>query len=151
MQEINNKQFFKNYAFFIIMLIIVFTILSYTIVIARKAWTRNLSVSVQKVLDENEQGRWKVGNSIEINNPLSVNCSAYDVIDTKTNKTCQAVIIRVVTFYGPIPAVYLYNQDEEVEFIGYSTLHGRIRIQLMDTKSDKRREYWQSKIPDILK
>ena len=82
---------------------------------------------------------------------VSVNCSAYDVIDTKTNKTCQAVIIRVVTFYGPVPAVYLYNQDEEVEFIGYSTLHGRIRIQLMDTKSDKRREYWQSKIPDILK
>lgn len=152
MQEIDNKKFFKKYAFFILILVIIFTILSYMTVLAHKSWTKNLSASIQKVLNEKENGRWQVGKNIDINKPLTVNCAAYEVLDTKTNSIMTAVIVRVVTFYGPVPAVYIYNQKEEqVEFAGYSSLHGRIQKQLMNNKSDKRREYWQDKIPDILK
>ena len=150
MQEISNKKFFKNYAFFILLLLIVFSILSYFVIAARKSWVKNLSVTVQNVLDENESNRWKVGNNIFINKPLTVNCAAYNVYDTKTNETNNVIIIRMLSFYGPIPAVFVYNpENNETEFIGYSSLHGRIKTQIMNTKSDKRREYWQEKIPEI--
>lgn len=151
MQEISNKKFFTKYAFFIVILLVVFSILSYFVVAARKSWTKNLAVTVQKVLDESEQNRWKVGNNVVINKPLAINCSAYELSDTKSNDTEYAVIMRVITFYGPVPAVFVYNKNQQtVDFIAYSSLHGRIRTQLMNNKSDKRREYWQEKIPELL-
>ena len=87
MQEISNKNFFKNYAFFILILLVIFAVLSYTVVVSKKSWSKNLAVSVQKVFDEEEPGRWKVGNSITVNNPVTVNCAAYEVVDVKTNTT----------------------------------------------------------------
>ena len=151
MQEISNKKFFKNYAFFILILVILFTILSYFVIIARKSWTKNLAVTVQKVLDEKEQGRWKVGAPVEINKPLTVNCSAYEVTDSKDDSSETVIIIRIINFSGPMPAVYLYNDNKGyADFIGYSSLHGRINTQLMNNKSDKRREYWQNTVPAIL-
>ena len=151
MQEINNKQFFKNYAFFILILVVVFSILFYFVFTARKAWNKNLAVTVQNVLEENESGRWKVGNSVYINRPLTVNSAAYELIDSANNDIEYVVIIRIITYYGPVPAVYIYNETQNTTaFIGYSSLHGRINTQLMNNKSDKRREYWQDKIPEIL-
>ena len=152
MQEISTKKFFINYAFFILVFLVVFSILSYFVFAARKSWTKNLAVTVQKVLDEKENGKWQVGNNISLNRPLTVNCSAYELLYTKDNDIEYAVIIRIITFYGPLPAVFVYNQTKDtVEFIGYSSLHGRIATQIMNNKSDKRREYWQERIPEIIK
>lgn len=151
MQEISNKKFFRNYAFFIIILLVVFSILSYFVYAARKSWSKNLAVTVQRVLDESEKDRWKVGENIQINKPVTVNCAAYELTDAKDDSPKSVVIVRIMNYYGPIPAVYIYNEsDGSTDFIGYSSLHGRIRNQLMNTKSDKRREYWQEKVPEIL-
>ena len=151
MQEISNKKFFKNYAFFILILLVVFSILSYFVLTARKSWVKNLTVTVQNVLDEHENKRWSVGNNVPVNKPITVNCAAYDIYDSKDNSKQYAVIIRIVTFYGPIPAVYIYNPEtQKTDFIGYSSLHGRIRTQIMNNKSDKKMEYWQVRIPEIL-
>lgn len=152
MQEISNKKFFKNYAFFILILLVIFSVLLYFIYAARKSWTKNLAVTVQTVLDETESGRWKVGNNITVSKPVTVNCCAYELNDKKSKDEQAVIIIRVLSYYGPISAVYIYNNnDSKAEFIGYSSLHGRIKNQLMSNKSDKRREYWQEKIPEILK
>ncbi len=151
MQEINNKKFFKNYAFFILILLIIFSVLTYFVFAAKKSWNKNLAVAVQKVLDEEENNRWKVGNNIAVNKPLTVNCAAYELNDSKDNQKEYAVIIRIMTYYGPVPAVYVYNEESgQTDFIGYSSLHGRIKTQIMNNKSDKRREYWQENIPQII-
>ncbi len=151
MQEISNKKFFKNYAFFILILLVVFSILTYFIIVSKKSWNNNLAITIQRVLDEKEADRWKVGEHIDINNPVTVNCSAYKLSDTKDNSEKSVIIIRIVNYYGPIPAVYIYDEnDGSVDFIGYSSLHGRVQNQLMNNKSDKRREYWQEIIPSIL-
>ena len=151
MQEINNKQFFKNYAFFILILLVIFSILFYFVFTAKKSWNKNLAVTVQKVLDEKENGRWKVGNSVYINKPITVNSAAYELTDSTKDDTEYVVIIRIITYYGPMPAVYVYNETKKItDFIGYSSLHGRINTQLSNNKSDKRREYWEERIPEIL-
>ena len=98
MQEISNKKFFKNYAFFILILLVVFSILSYFVLTARKSWVKNLTVTVQNVLDEHENKRWSVGNNVPVNKPITVNCAAYDIYDSKDNSKQYAVIIRIVTF-----------------------------------------------------
>lgn len=151
MQEIDNKKFFRNYAFFLLILLVIFGILSYSVVLSRKSWSKNLGLSVQKVLDEYQPATWNVEAVITLKSPVSINSSAYQIRNKATGSMAKAVIVRITTFYGPLPAVYIYREGEEVEFVGYSSLHGRIQTQLMNTNSDKRREYWQSKIPDILK
>lgn len=151
MQEISNKKFFKNYAIFILILLVIFSVLSYSVIAAKKSWVKNLSITVQNTLNETEAGRWKLGNNITINKPLTVNCAAYEVLDTIDNQIKNAVILRMVTIYGPVSCVFVYDEQKgTVEFIGYSSLHGRIRTQLMNNKSDKKQEYWKEKIPEIL-
>ena len=150
MQEITNKKFFINYAFFLLILSVLFGILIYATVLSRKSWNNNLSKSVQKVLDEYDQGTWTVNESIAINKPIGVNCAAYQIKNNKNNSSAKAIILRITTFYGPLPAVFIYNDDENISFAGFSSRHGRVR-QEESNKSDKRIKYWQSKIPEILK
>lgn len=150
MKEITNKSFFRNYAFFLLLLFIVFGILTYLTVVSKKSWTNYLSVSVQKTLDEYEPDTWKVMDPIEINKPVSVNCAAYKVMNNRNKQEATAVIIRITTFYGPLPGVFIQTQEGKTIFAGYSSLHGRIKTQISSTRSDKRREYWQSKIPEII-
>ena len=151
MQEINNQKFFRNYAFFLVILLVTFSILTYSAILSRKSWTKNLGASVQKVLDEYQSATWTIEAPIALKTPVSVNSAAYQIRNKKDGSVEKAVIVRITTFYGPLPAVYIYKEGQEAEFVGYSSLHGRIRLQLANNRSDKRREYWQSKIPDILK
>ena len=151
MQEINNKTFFKNYAFFLVILLVIFSILSYSIVLSRKSWNKNLGVSVQKVLEEYEPSTWSIEAPIQIKTSIAVNSAAYQIRNKKDGTVAKAVIVRITTFYGPLPAVYIYKEGQKTDFIGYASLHGRINELLKNNKSDKRREYWQSKIPEILK
>ncbi len=152
MSEITNKKFFTNYAFFLLILVFVFGILIYPVLASKKSWTTNLGNSVQKVLDEYEKGRFKVTAPVDIKKPITTSCAAYTVTDSKNSKSAYAIIIRITTLYGPLPALFFYDPDsnsEKVIFAGYSTLHGRVRTQLSNDSPDKRREYWLNKIPDI--
>ena len=151
MQEIDTKTFFKNYAFFLAILLVIFSILSYSIVLSRKSWNKNLGVSVQKVLDEYEPSTWNVETPVQIKTSVAVNSAAYQVKNKKDGTYAKAVIVRITTFYGPMPAVYIYKEGQETEFAGFASLHGRISVLLNNNKSDKRREYWQSKVPEILR
>ena len=150
MHEINNKTFFKNYAFFLVILLVIFSILSYSTYHSRKSWNKNLATSIQKVLDEYQSSTWKIESAIPVKSPVSVNTAAYQVRNKIDGTVAKAVMVRITTFYGPLPAVFIYREGEDVEFAGYASLHGIIKMQLENTKSDKRREYWESKVPEIL-
>ena len=151
MHEIDNKKFFINYGLFLAILLVIFGMLSYSVVLSRKSWSKNLGNSVQKVLDEYEPKTWNVESAVTLKTPVSLNSAAYQIRNKTDGTVAKAVIVRITTFYGPLPAVYIYQEGQEVEFAGYSSLHGRIRNLLINTNSDKRREYWQSKVPDIIK
>lgn len=152
MSEITNKKFFTNYAFFLLILVIVFGILIYPVLASKKSWATNLGNSVQKVLDEYQEGNYKVTAPVEITKPVATSCAGYNVNDAKNNRTVYAIIIRVTTLYGPLPGVFIYDPaavSDKVIFAGYSNLHGRVNTQLSTNFPDKRREYWQKKIPEI--
>ena len=42
------------------------------------------------------------------------------------------------------------NEENEVTFVGYSSLNGRIKEKINKT-NDNRIRYWKNKIPQILK
>ena len=53
--------------------------------------------------------------------------------------------------YGHIPAVYIYNRNEGVRFIGYSSVKGKIRRLLDQNKTDSSVTQWVRRIPDIIR
>lgn len=145
------KQFFINYGFVVAYLVIIFGILIYITKVSQKSWQNNLKTTVQTVLDDYSNSEWQVGNSIKIKNALSQTTACYEARNKKNGEMYKAVIIRVQTLYGPIPAVFVVTNNDEVSFIGYSSVHGKVQKQLINNNMNKRLNYWQNKIPEILR
>lgn len=144
-----NKDFSKSFGFLLLITVLIFTILIYSIKISRNSWETKLVTSVQKVLEEKFPSEYTVGNFVELENPISSNAAVYQIKNNSSGEFAYAVIVRIATFYGPYSAVYIYENDES-SFVGLCSLHGRIAQQFTDETSDKRIKYWKNKIPEIL-
>lgn len=151
MDNENYKNFFTKFGILSAFLAIIFGILVYSVVLSRKFWNKNLKVCIEKILDENDTGNWIVGNSVPIKNPSSVNAACFEATNRRQGSSYKVVILRVTTFYGPIPVVFTVDSDNNVEMIGFSSLHGRVAKTLHTNNYSKRFEYWENKIPDIIK
>ena len=119
--------------------------------ISKKSWKNNLRTAVEVTLEENQPGIWKIDRNIEINNPFTLNAACYEARNSKDGEVYKAIIIRVVTNYGPLPAVFVCDKNMNVELIGFSSLHGRVGKQIEATKNSKQIMFWKYKIKDILK
>jgi len=149
-QTISYKSFFTNFIIFILIIGFLFGLLSYTIIISRKYWDNNLKLTVSRFLEEKEPETWTVDNAILINNPLITSAASYDIRNKKNGENYKAVIIRVQTFYGPMPGIFIVDKNEYVDFKGYATLHGRVAPLLNNFKESKRIDYWKKRIPGII-
>jgi hypothetical protein len=145
------KTYFIKLGIFTLFIAIILGILIYSSVLSRKSWQKNLRSSVEKVLDEADSNTWIVGNYVPLNNTFTINAACYEVNNRKSGLPYKAIIIRVTTFYGPVALVFTIDEDENVEFKGVSSLHGRIASNLSLNKYSKRIEYWETRIPYILK
>lgn len=150
-EQISYKQFFKQYLIITSVVIFVFGILTYFALVSKKSWKNNLRTAVEVTLEENQPGIWKIDRNIEINNPFTLNAACYEARNSKDGEVYKAIIIRVVTNYGPLPAVFVCDKNMNVELIGFSSLHGRVGKQIEATKNSKQIMFWKYKIKDILK
>lgn len=151
-EQISYKQFFKNYLILIGVMLVVFTLLIYLSIVSKKSWNNNLKTAVEVVLDENQPNTWSVGKNIEINNPFTMSGACYEARNRKNGEVYKVMVIRVVTNYGPMAGVFSVDKVNNVDFIGFSNLHGRIEKQVssMSTSTCKQISYWKNKIPQIL-
>ncbi|MCR4580438.1 MAG: hypothetical protein K5681_08830 [Treponema sp.] len=149
-QTISYKKFFINYGIFVGILAVLLGILIYTSKITQKSWSKNLKKNIETVLEEAEPSSWVITNNIKIKNAFTLNAACYDARNKKNGKVYKAIIINTQTLYGPIPAVFTVDNNGEVKFIGYSSVHGRVKTQLLNDSSNKRIKYWIKKIPYII-
>ncbi len=150
-QTISYKNFFINYIIFVLISAVVFLLLVYTVKVSQKYWDKNLKVTVQKFLDENEEDTWLVESACRINNPLITSAACYDTKNKKNGEYYKAVIIRIQTFYGPTLGVFVGDKNNNFDFKGYALLHGRIEKKLKTHSASRRVEYWKMRLPDIIK
>lgn len=151
-EQISYKQFFKNYLILIGVMLVVFTLLIYLSIVSKKSWNNNLKTAVEVVLDEKQPNTWSVGKNIDINNPFTLSAACYEARNRKNGEVYKVMVIRVVTNYGPMAGVFSIDKENNVDFIGFSNLHGRIEKQVssMSTSTCKQINYWKKKIPQIL-
>jgi len=151
LENFSYKRFFISFGIFLAFIVVTFGILFYSIVISRKSWQKNLKISIEKVLDEKDSNTWTVGNFIPIENSFTLSAACYDVQNRKNGEIRKVVMVRVQTYYGPLPAVFLIDKDNNVEFVGYSSVHGRAAKQLTNKIADKRLDFWEKKILEFIK
>ena len=149
-QQISYKNFFINYAIFVLIAAAVFGILIYVVKVSQKSWDNNLKASVEYCLAETEPDTWEIGMPVRINNPMSAASACYEARNKKSGENCRAMIIRMQTFYGPHCGVFIIDSNKRVEFKGYSSIHGRCAAQLISANKGRRVEYWKMRIENML-
>lgn len=149
-QQISYKNFFINYAIFVLITAVVFGLLIYIIKVSQKAWDNNLKTTVEFTLAETEPDTWEIGKPVRIENPLSAAAACYEARNKKSGENCRAIIIRLQTFYGPHCGVYIIDSSNKVVFKGYAAIHGRCAEQLKSSYKGRRVEYWKLRIENML-
>ncbi len=151
MNKISYKLFFINYGIFTLIIAVFIGILIYPIKAGQKAWNKQLKSSIEFVLDENEPNAWTVEKPVKIKNPFSLSAVCFDARNRKNGEMYKALMIRIQSYYGPLPAVFTVDKNNNVELVGFVSLHGRMEKQTYTRKTNKRLEYWKAKIPEIIK
>ncbi|MBQ9539658.1 MAG: hypothetical protein IJU95_10360 [Treponema sp.] len=84
----------------------------------------------------------------EIKNPFAVSAQVCTVSGSGYS---HAVIIRITTMVGPVPAVFLYDSSSnKADFICYLTLGSRVERMLLDSTKHSLLEYWALRLPAII-
>ncbi|MEE0885914.1 MAG: hypothetical protein UIB61_03335 [Treponema sp.] len=146
----NQKKFWRIFGCFIGILVFFLAVLIGMIKLSEKKWDSGLKQSVQNVLDEKYPDAWTVGNSIPLNSPFSTSANLFEARSNDSAEKYYAIIIRITTLYGHMPAVFVYNNAKGAEFIGYSAVHGRIKKLLEENYADSSISYWLERLPSVI-
>ena len=144
------KELLRIYGIFSGILIFMLGIIIGAVKISERRRENKLRAAVVKVFSENTEDERQIGKFIKIKSPASLNAALYEINDLRSASKDYALILRVQTLYGPIPAVFVYNKDTGADFIGFAAVSGRINRLLQDDSSNPRLGYWKLKIPEII-
>lgn len=141
----------KNYGLFLAIIIIIFGIIFSFALLSRNFWKEGLKTQIENVLLEQKQD-YTVGSFIQIKSPFSTSCAVYSINQKgKKNANKYAVIIRLTTLYGQIPAIYIYDSaKDDVTFIKMLTLNGASEKQIVDISKNMQISFWSKRIPSII-
>lgn len=144
------KELLRIYGIFSGILIFMLGIIIGAVKISERRRENKLRAAVVKVFSENTEDERQIGKFIKIKSPASLNAALYEINDLRSASKDYALILRVQTLYGPVPAVFLYNKDGGAKLIGFAAISGRIKRLLQDDSSNPRISYWEKRIPGIV-
>ena len=150
MNKENQKKYWKTFGIFFGILVFFVGILFGMIKFSQNNWTSCLKNDVQDILNAKSLDTWKVGKSVQLKSAFSTSSAVYEALNMDSSEKCYAIIIRITTLYGHMPAVFVYNQKKNAEFIGYVAVKGRIKTLLEENYSDSSVTYWLERIPNII-
>ncbi len=151
-QEEKNKiiEKLKIYGIFLGIIVFLFLISVLMIFASRSSWQKGLKNEVQTVLREKSLTQYTVSDFIKIDSSISYSAAVFHLKSSTGSDKNYAVIVRINSLYGPLPAVFLYNKNRGTEFVGLASVHGRIQKIFEESQSSIRLEYWNKKVPQII-
>ncbi len=148
------KKQLVQYGVLTLVLFLLFVLLLSSVLMSRRSWEKGLRTQVVSALEQ--QGDYIVGDYETVSSPFSVSCASYGLSKKDENSSTDlssyhAVIIRVQTIFGPVPAVYTYKDgSDEAEFVCFVTLNNRIASTVENNARYSQIAYWAKRIPVIL-
>lgn len=144
------KKFFIKYGILMAFFAVFFFIAIYSSILSRKAWQNNLKACIEEVLETKYPNEWSLENSIRLESTFSMNSICYEARNRMTGELSKVVTLRGATFYGPFPLVFLVSSENNVTFVGYASVHGKIAGQIETKNFSIRVNYWQKRVLEIL-
>lgn len=130
---------------------VIFGLLVLFCLISRGSWKRGLSAQVNSVLERCGE-EYRTFEWIPSDNGFSDSASFYSLSagEQGREKDMYAVIIRVTTIYGPLPAVFVYNaKSDSSSFAGFADLEGPVADKMTAIAEPSVIEFWKKRIPSI--
>ncbi|MBP3366893.1 MAG: hypothetical protein J6K96_07880 [Treponema sp.] len=128
----------------------IFGILVLFTLLGRNSWKTGLKEKIVQVLNDNLIEGYELTGWVRLRSGLTASASAYSV--SSKDGAQYAVIIRIPTLYGPVPAVYTCSSlEEDARFIGFADMNEEISLRIESASLHSQIEYWGRRLPEFLK
>ena len=115
-----------------------FLLLSMFMVLSRKSWENGLRAAVENVLPSPE---YSVKGEIPVNKKN--NDSICFELSHNKDIGQMALVMRITTYYGPLPAVFTY-EDGQTRFEGIAYLESSVKNEFLETENNRQMSFWLS-------
>ncbi len=130
-------------AFFLVLVLFVF--------ISRSSWRDSLRDKTNQILRQNDVAL-TAGSWCRVSSDITSQFSVYEAESSSGRKGMYAVICRVTTVYGPLCAVFVYDSVSALaDFVDYADIPPLIKDAVLETTEKNQIQFWEEKIPLILK
>lgn len=142
------KKQLAKFGIFMAILVVCLSVLLVFTLLSRKSWNEGLSSSIEKYYSKAGE-KIIIKSQDKIESPFSVSAASYTI--QQDNKDIHAVIIRITTLYGPLPAIFTYSEGEsEAKFIDFLNLSPKTASAVKNSAKNSIISYWEKSIPGIL-
>lgn len=143
----------KTYLIFTSLILVMTLILTGFSLLSRKNWDNQLRTQVETVLQNSRPdefpAKYTVGDAIKINSSIAVSSNMYKITSSSSMSEKYVLITRVTSYWGPLAAVFLYDENHFVTFEGFAFPSKRLEIQFNETENDLTIKYWKNKARNI--
>ncbi len=121
-----------------------FLLLSLFVVLSRSSWENGLRAAVENVLPEPE---YFVGSRIPVDMKTN-DAICFELFHDEggmqmPSSKKMALVMRVTTFYGPLPAVFSY-ENGHARFRGMAYLKSSVKDEFVEDKTNRQMAFWLS-------
>lgn len=152
MLSAKNKKNLIKIAILFGMFVVITAILSLMIFLAQGFKKEGLKKAVQEKIELYEPKTYRIQDYIDLKMAQSASAAVYKTKNIKNGDNSYfSIIVRIPSIIGPLPAVFLYREHGQVQFIGYAVENGKASSIVESENSSGSISYWQNKIPRLLK
>ncbi len=146
------KNLFIKFSLFFSFLVVFFALLVLFTLLSRSSWKNGLKEEVIHVLEENQIEDIEIKDFVKQKSVLSCSSCIFEAFSKdERDEKMFVVIIRLQTFFGAVPAVYLYSpRKEEIDFIGFSNVCGSLEKSIKENSFNLQIRFWKNRIPKII-
>lgn len=128
----------------------IFAVLVLFTLLGRNSWKAGLKEKIAQVLNDNLIEGYELTSWVRLRSGLTTSASAYSV-SSKDGSAHYALIIRIPTLYGPVPAVYTCSSSQSpARFIGFAGMNEAASLRIESAALHSQIEYWGKRIPEFL-
>lgn len=124
-------------------------LLSMFMILSRNSWENGLRAAVENVLPSPE---YFVGKEIPVarksNDAICFELSHNKDTERMPTSKQMALVMRITTYYGPLPAVFSY-EGGQTRFEGIAYLKSSLKKEFLETENNRQMSFWLSTAKNI--
>lgn len=112
---------------------------------SQKSKIKVFEKNVQTVLDNtvnSDKETLKVVSNVKVSSSYSISGAVFSL----NKKDNYAFLVRIETLFGPKCAVFMKDENDNVDFLGYAINQGKVEASLSLNENDINIIYWKRKI-----